>query len=264
TFSNIEQQSIEYVTDALMPWAVRWEQEINRKLFPASDARRGMFSKHVFQSLLRGDQAARAAFFQGLFQIGALSPNDIRALEEMNPIDGGDRYFVPMNMSPVDEPAAMADERRVLPPSEDDDDDESAEAAYTARAIRPIFTDASDRIIRKEVRACDRARVKEGADWLHWLDRFYASHGDYIVEAFTPPSGVLAAIILGRDPVASDLVRVDEAIHAVAGDYVGSSKSELATARDRDCVSESVSYWSATRTAALADQVIDAVRGALA
>ena len=95
TYSNIEYQNIEYVTDTLAPWLVRWEQEIKRKLFGLDSP---YYAKHVVQSLLRGDHQARAKFYETMFKIAALNANEIRELEDMNPIgDDGDEYFVQAN-----------------------------------------------------------------------------------------------------------------------------------------------------------------------
>lgn len=101
TFSNIEMQAIEYVTDCLLGWAVRWEQEVNRKLLLPRE-RVKLFAKHNFNMLLRGDQTARSAFYREMFNIGALSDNDIRELEDQNPVEGGDTYFVNAAMIPLD------------------------------------------------------------------------------------------------------------------------------------------------------------------
>jgi HK97 family phage portal protein len=95
TYSNMEQQNLEYVPDTLMPWLVRWEQELKRKLFVDEPA---YFAEHAVQGLLRGDQAARASFYKDLFGVGAISPNDIRELENMNSLGPqGDQYFVASN-----------------------------------------------------------------------------------------------------------------------------------------------------------------------
>lgn len=100
TFSNIEHQALEYVTDALLGWVRRWEQEINAKLFP--DGR--FFAEFLLDALLRGDIASRySAYSQGR-QWGWLSTNDIRELENMNPIADGDIYLQPMNMTPAGAP----------------------------------------------------------------------------------------------------------------------------------------------------------------
>lgn len=94
TFSNIESQAMEYVNDTLTTWAVRWEQELARKLLPQ---RAGMFFKHDFKTLLRGDHAARVAYYTGLRNIGVLNADEIRAEEDYNPIaegEGGDKYVI--------------------------------------------------------------------------------------------------------------------------------------------------------------------------
>lgn len=96
-YANIEALNLAYVNDALMPWAVRWEQEARRKLF-MPDERKTYFVEHLFQGLLRGDTQARAEYYSKLYNVGALSPNDIRAYENLNPREGGDEYFVAVNM----------------------------------------------------------------------------------------------------------------------------------------------------------------------
>ncbi|WP_217597163.1 phage portal protein [Cohnella sp. GbtcB17] len=101
TFSNIEQQSIDFVTHTLRPWAVRIEQAINIRLFDSNEQKR-LFVEFLLEGMLRGDSAARASFYTQMFMIGVYSQNDIREKENDNPIEGGDRYFVPLNMVPVD------------------------------------------------------------------------------------------------------------------------------------------------------------------
>lgn len=61
---NFEDQNLEYVLDTLMPWLVRWEQELQRKLFVEES---DVFPEHALQGLLRGDQRARANFYRDLF-----------------------------------------------------------------------------------------------------------------------------------------------------------------------------------------------------
>lgn len=99
TFSNIEHQAIEYVTHCIAPWCRRWESELNYRLF---DDDPDYFSEFNLDGLLRGDSASRAAFYSSLFQIGVLSPNEIRAKENLNAIEGGDRRFIPLNMASLD------------------------------------------------------------------------------------------------------------------------------------------------------------------
>ena len=102
TFSNIEQQSIEFVVYTMRPWLVRWEQSARLKLM-GPEERQQYFIEFLVDGLLRGDAAARAAYYNQMFMVGAISPNDIREKENMNPIDGGDKTYIPLNMMPADQ-----------------------------------------------------------------------------------------------------------------------------------------------------------------
>lgn len=98
TNNNIEHQGLEFVTDTLLPWLRLIEKSIAKHLIIASQ--RYFFEFNV-SGLLRGDIAARyQAFSQGR-QWGWLSVNDIRKLENMNPVAGGDAYLQPLNMQPI-------------------------------------------------------------------------------------------------------------------------------------------------------------------
>lgn len=100
TFSNIEHQALEFVQHTLRPWLVRFEQEINRKLFPSSSSGQpsGVYVEFNVDGLLRGDIKARGDYYIRGRQWGWLSANDIRAKENMDPIEGGDTYLTPLNM----------------------------------------------------------------------------------------------------------------------------------------------------------------------
>jgi HK97 family phage portal protein len=102
TYNNIEHQGIEYYTDTLRPWLVRWEQEINRKLISRAE-RKIQYVEHLVEGVLRGDLASRYAAYAIGRQWGWLSPNDVREKENLNPLPvGGDIYLVPTNMAPAD------------------------------------------------------------------------------------------------------------------------------------------------------------------
>jgi phage portal protein BeeE len=97
THSNIEQQSIEYRTFTLTPWAVRIEQEFSRKLLPTNS---NLAIEHDFASLVRADFTALTAGMNILRNTGAYSANDIRKQLRMNPIsdeDGGNLKLAPVN-----------------------------------------------------------------------------------------------------------------------------------------------------------------------
>ncbi|MFE3855295.1 phage portal protein [Streptomyces griseorubiginosus] len=100
TFSNIESQQLDYVSMALASWLTRWEQAIVTQLL-LPEERATYFPEHLVDALLRGDTAARYAAYAIGRQWGWLSANDIRERENLNAIDGGDQYLVPLNMVPA-------------------------------------------------------------------------------------------------------------------------------------------------------------------
>jgi HK97 family phage portal protein len=98
TFDNIEHQSIEYVTDCLYSWAVKIEQEISRKLISLRE-QNNLFAEHLFDALLRTDIKTRFEAYGSGRQWGHLTINEIRLLENRNPIGpAGDVHMVPANM----------------------------------------------------------------------------------------------------------------------------------------------------------------------
>lgn len=97
TFSNIESQELSAVNDAIMPWCVRLEQEAFVKFLLANN----MFTKIDLTGLLRGNSIDRANYYSQMRNLGAMSANEIREAEDMNPVTGGDKYWVPANMLPV-------------------------------------------------------------------------------------------------------------------------------------------------------------------
>ncbi|MDE7136952.1 MAG: phage portal protein, partial [Ruminococcus sp.] len=103
TFSNIEQQSLEFVKYTLDPWLVRWEQALQKALL--KDNEKGQyFIKFNVEGLLRGDYASRMQGYSIGIQNGFLCPNDIRTLENMNLIPedkGGFTYMVNGSMTPL-------------------------------------------------------------------------------------------------------------------------------------------------------------------
>lgn len=109
TFSNIEHQAIEVVTDTIRPWAVAWEQALTRDLF-TGDMRRTHMVAFNLDGLLRGDIESRYRAYATGRQWGWLSANDVREREDMNRIDGGDIYLAPVNMTPAEKLAAAVGE----------------------------------------------------------------------------------------------------------------------------------------------------------
>ena len=111
SFSNIEQQSLEFVKYTLDPWVIRWEQSIQRSLLN-SEEKKKYFAKFNVEGLLRGDYQSRMNGYAIGRQNGWMSANDIRELENLDRIpaeDGGDLYLINGNMLPLKNAGAFAD-----------------------------------------------------------------------------------------------------------------------------------------------------------
>jgi len=110
SFSNIEQQSLEFVKYTLDPWVVRWEQSIQRALLTQEEKQK-YFVKFNLEGLLRGDYQSRMNGYAIGRQNGWMSANDIRELENLDRIpaeDGGDLYLINGNMLPLKNAGAYA------------------------------------------------------------------------------------------------------------------------------------------------------------
>ena len=110
SFSNIEQQSLEFVKYTLDPWVVRWEQSIQRTLLTADEKKR-YFVKFNLEGLLRGDYQSRMNGYATARQNGWMSANDIRELENLDripPEEGGDLFLINGNMLPLEHAGAFA------------------------------------------------------------------------------------------------------------------------------------------------------------
>ena len=103
TFSNIESQNISFAVHTIRPWLVRIEQAINKTLIPENEKDR-YYAQFNIDGLMRGDYKSRMEGYAIARQNGWMSANDIRALENLNPIseeEGGNAYLVNGNMIPI-------------------------------------------------------------------------------------------------------------------------------------------------------------------
>jgi len=144
TYSNIEHQGLEFVVHTLRPWLVRIEQSAQRALF-AEEERGRYFSEFLVDGLLRGDVAARASFYQTLWQIGAVTSDEIRALENMNPLpdETGKKTYVPMNFVPAGAGA-------VPPEAEAARDNLREYESRLLRTYKPLLSDRLLRLLKRE------------------------------------------------------------------------------------------------------------------
>ena len=129
SFSNIEQQSLEFVKYTLDPWVIRWEQTIHRSLL-LPDEKSQYFVKFNLEGLLRGDYQSRMNGYAIGRQNGWMSANDIRELENLDRIpaeEGGDLYLINGNMLPLKDAGAFANTESIDDGKEENADEEVLE-----------------------------------------------------------------------------------------------------------------------------------------
>lgn len=215
TFSNIEEQNIEFVTDAIQPWITRLEQEAFQKLV-LSDF--GISTKIAMNALLRGNADARASFYTRMRDLGAMDINEIRRLEDLNEIPGGDLRLVPLNMQSIEQANGTVQQ-----------------------AAMGVAVDAHARMARREASALDRIRGK-GESVPEWCETFYPVHQSALADALVPAVRVMLASA-GLDGDADEIA----AAHAQAECERARVDSVAGVASDPTAAAERLALAVATR-----------------
>jgi len=198
TFSNIEHQSLEFVTDTIVPWVQRWEQEANRKLFPTTN--RTFFTKMEVKGLLRGDIKTRTLWYKTGWAMGIFTINEIRMLEDMNPIGAdGDVRFVPRNMTTLENAIRGATE----PATQGSQINEIYERSGVLKeAMMPVVREAIARMMRKESKAVSKAIARYAKDpqrFMDWIGDFYQKHEKELGESLAPATRTMGELLLSPD-----------------------------------------------------------------
>jgi HK97 family phage portal protein len=173
TYASAEQEVLRFRELTLGPWAERFEKEIFRDLL-TTDEQRTMFAQHTLAKLQATDLKTRFETYQISKNAGILTTNEVREMEDRNPVTGGDVLWMPLNMGPADQVAqegTLGDGRRMIAPDDD-----------LAPAIAAWLADTESRVrvrVANDVRLGGaKARRKGGADGLsawvreqqpHWI-----------------------------------------------------------------------------------------------
>ncbi|MBG9657088.1 phage portal protein [Cytobacillus firmus] len=102
TFNNIEQMSMDFVLNTLQPICVSIEEEMDFKLFNKQEKQKGYYVKFNLTSALRADSKSRGEYMQLMLRNGLMSPNEGRKLEELEPVEGGDRLLISQDLTFLD------------------------------------------------------------------------------------------------------------------------------------------------------------------
>ena len=215
--TGIYQMTLGFVQYTLRPWAVRIEQALNRQLLGDSERGRYFFEFNL-DALLRGDLDKQGAYFMTAIQNGWLSRNEVREIINKNPVDGGDEYLVPMNMTiagaepppaappaPAQEPPQRSacdcghDHAPALPREAREIEKRSNRPAVERSYIR-VIRDAMQRVIRRERNdilqsAGKLLRSRGTGDLERFIEEFYTGHQEFTLEQITPAFTALAEAV---------------------------------------------------------------------
>lgn len=179
-FSNIEQQSIEFVKYTIRPWLKRIEQRVGKDLITNNK----FFLRHDLDDLMQGEMLPRYQAYQIAATVGFMARNEIRRKEGLNPLDGLDEPLTPMNMG---QGQGGADNQPA--PSRTPQGGNGASAPDAAQGCAIAVRDAFDRITASEL-ANLKALSKKAMDpnaAIDVIENFYQlKHAPYMVKALTP------------------------------------------------------------------------------
>lgn len=237
TYSNIEHQSLEFVVHTLGPWLVRFEQAFNLWLLPPVEQSR-YFYEHLVAGLLRGDLKSRYEAYAVGRNWGWLSADDIRELENMNPLPEGqgDMYLQPLNMIEAGtEPPAPE------PPPEPEPEPPAAARSYfrgrsparpplqaLLEAFTPVLQDAAERILRREANQLGRQWDRDDAPDLDELtaDYYRGNIRNFMEKIYRP---VIHALLKSCLPGSRNgALALDEMLAQVLNKHVARSRDFLA------------------------------------
>ena len=177
TFNNIEHQGASFKSVHFPPWAVRFEQSFERHFQDPVK----FFAEFNIDGLMRGNTEVRnEAYSKATGGSPWMTVNEVRALENLPPLDGGDELQQPLNMAapgPPGEQTGLASEP-AAPPTEP-----------AALNVGPLLESAAVRIVNRERTALE-SRAKRYADdrpaWDAWIKDWYVGQSRYMTEALTP------------------------------------------------------------------------------
>ena len=188
TYASAEQFFLSFVINTIRPWLVRWEQGIKKDLFDPEDVEH--FAEFLVAGMLRGDISSRYNAYAVGRNGGWLSADDIRELENMNPLpDGqGKVYLVPLNVVPATQVGKMNDKGKM---PEDEEEIPAKKKKQMKSAFQRLFRDATTRIIKRE-RADVMRQIKKYSkrenigEFEKWLNEFYEEHRGFVVKNIFP------------------------------------------------------------------------------
>lgn len=224
SFNNIQDENRSFVTKSLGPWLVRWEQAMLARLFLPSERAR-LFAEFNVEGFLRGDIKTRFEAYAVGIQNGIYSIDEVRQKENENNLEGGlgEHHFMPMNIQTVERavagPVAVPEPDPEVDPDPEPGPEPELEADRAGAALArgeahiPVFRDAFERLLHREVRGVRRLLKNVKDDKLHAAVReFYDQHRGTIARTISPAVRSVVASVHPAAHLESFVVSYSEAM----------------------------------------------------
>ena len=240
------------------------------------------YIEFVVEGLLRGDSQARAEYYNQMYQVGAMSPNDIRKKENMNPIDGGDQHFVPLNFIPLEEDNPKVEENKSR--IELKNKRSTGKRKNIRDRYKKLIKKSADKIVEKEITQIRsilnkelKANDRDEQDFRDKIVGFYDEFPKEVQDEIKPVLRSLAGAIAeeAADEINLDDYSIDdffeEYLTTMAGTYAGYSRGQLLALMDeaknkeqaKELVDERLDEWEEKRAEQVADRQAVKTEGAI-
>ncbi|MDD5037204.1 MAG: phage portal protein [Methylococcaceae bacterium] len=215
TYANVEAQGIDFVSD-ILPWYRRWETTYSLKLL-GTEERRLYFAEFNLNGLMRGDSAARAAYQTAMFNIGKYSINELRDIDNENPVEdeNADKHWIALNMAPIGErpPVKLQESPPAATPTRSNNE-------AVSQSLKPIFREAVREIAERESKDVERARKRP--DFSTWLKDYYNTLPETIERRM---GALVEALAIARPEIGA--MEILGHLRACARDYAATNRGVL-------------------------------------
>jgi hypothetical protein len=246
------------------------------QLLTPDQRRDGYYVNFQVNALLRGDSAARAEYYQTMFNTGAFSPNMILEKEDINPIEGGDQHFIQLSYMPLDMAGDFAKEKTETKSMIEFKEYRAKNSIQLrdriAKRFYPLFEKAGQDIVDKESVAVKRQvkkqqRGRENRDMQSWLDSFYRKFPDEIKSKIGPViraySEAVSDATIKELGIDDDITKeldsfINDYINTYSDRHTQSSLGQLTQQLDEslDALTVRVDEWEERRSKKIADDEI--------
>jgi len=280
--NNLEQENQGYIDSCLSHWLRRIEMAANHQLLTKKERNSGLFVEFLITGMLRGDTQARGEFYKILHTMG-YPLNEILATENLNPVKGGERGYIQLNLVPIDMIGDIQQDKLITKEeAKDFFSPQNVRSLQETRGVMvrdriikrylPLFKDAAQSVINRESVAIKKQLgSRSKTDIEKFLEEFYESLPEYILRklgptftSFADAIGDASASEIGVDP--EDIMAfVDDFVNRYAERHVESSRGQLLALLEDDIalLEPRIDEWHEKRADAISIQETNRMSNAI-